>query len=98
MHRTFVTYKTEANAVMPSPEEAFDFMDNTLNLVAGKTILQSKISARISEPQKSLQVNTIRISKDMMTRPDLQWFQLKASAAPYQEQATVKNSNIIEFL
>jgi hypothetical protein len=41
MHRTFVTYKTEANAVMPSPEEAFDFMDNTLNLVAGKTILQA---------------------------------------------------------
>lgn len=33
-----------------------------------------------------------------MTTPDLQWFQLKASSAPYQEQATVKNSNIIQFL
>jgi hypothetical protein len=37
-------------------------------------------------------------SKCMMTTPDLQWFQLKASSAPYQEQATVKNSNIVQIL
>jgi hypothetical protein len=72
-------------------------MDNTLNLVTGKTILKT-VKYESTNNHKNHCRLTQSNSKCMMTTPDLQWFQLKASSAPYQEQATVKNSNIVRIL